>query len=62
MNQKKQIKPRAGFKFYKGIQVPENSEILISPLGREYYISGSTMTHHTIKFIDDGKYFVIKNK
>ena len=56
----KLIKPRAGSKIYKGIEIPETAEIYISQLGREYYISGSTMTNHTIRFIDDGTFKIIK--
>ena len=49
------MKPRAGSKIYKGIEIPATSKIYLSKLNREFYISGNTMTVFEIRFIDTGK-------
>lgn len=50
----KTIKPRAGSKIYKGVEVPTTAKIYVSKLGREYYISSINEDNTvTIRFIDN---------
>lgn len=47
---------RCGSKQHNNLEIPANATIHISPLGREYYISGIDSNDVTIRYVDDGSF------
>lgn len=46
---------RCGTKLHNGTSIPVNVIIKISPLGREYYISGLYDDQAVIRYLDNGE-------
>ena len=53
------MKLLAGNRFYKNTQYPQAMDLFLSPLGREFYITGGIDTHVPIKYIDNNQYTTI---
>ena len=53
------MKLLAGNRFYKNTQYPQAMDLFLSPLGREFYITGGIDTHVPIKYIDKNEYTTI---
>lgn len=47
---------RCGTRKHNNLEIPANAVVKISPLGREYYVSGIDGNEVTIRYVDDGSF------